>query len=102
MSYARCTTHAQVGASTSLQALVVSGAVLGAVFGAAIAGLLSDAYGRRTCLVVADVLFALGAAVMALAPVGHPTSFKCSLYRCNVCIYHCRFIGGAFDSLNSW
>jgi SP family myo-inositol transporter-like MFS transporter 13 len=53
---------------TTLQReLIVSLALLGAFFGALIAGPLSDKFGRRPILILADLLFALGAAIMAFA-----------------------------------
>lgn len=47
----------------------MSMAVLGAIFGAAIGGIMNDKFGRRLSIMVADVLFLIGAIVMALAPV---------------------------------
>lgn len=43
-------------------------AVLGAIVGAAAGGWINDAYGRKKATLLADVVFALGAAVMAAAP----------------------------------
>lgn len=44
-------------------------AVAGAIFGAAIGGVMNDKFGRRLSIMVADVLFLIGAIVMAFAPV---------------------------------
>lgn len=43
-------------------------AQLGAAVGSLIAGPLSDMYGRKATILVADVLFSLGAVIMGLAP----------------------------------
>ena len=43
-------------------------AVLGAIVGAAAGGWINDAYGRKKATLLADVVFAIGAAVMAAAP----------------------------------
>eukprot|EP00891_Asterochloris_glomerata_P003905 jgi/Astpho2/3905/Aster-04413 len=50
-----------------LQGIVVSAAVVGAAVGAAGGGWISDLIGRKTALLVGDVLFALGAGLMAAA-----------------------------------
>jgi len=47
---------------------IVSAAVVGAAVGAAGGGVASDRLGRRPVLLVADALFAAGAALMAAAP----------------------------------
>lgn len=44
-------------------------AVAGAIFGAGFGGWLNDKYGRRKSILLADILFFIGAIVMALAPV---------------------------------
>lgn len=54
--------------SPTLEEFVVSSVVLGAVFGAAVGGVLADRFGRRAVLLVAAALFALGAVGTALAP----------------------------------
>ncbi|KAL0547364.1 hypothetical protein IC582_017294 [Cucumis melo] len=54
--------------SSFLQETIVSMAVLGAIVGAAAGGWINDAYGRKKATLLADVVFALGAAVMAAAP----------------------------------
>lgn len=46
----------------------MSMAVGGAILGAALGGWMSDRFGRRMSILVADVLFFIGAIVMALAP----------------------------------
>ncbi|CAH9072018.1 unnamed protein product [Cuscuta epithymum] len=53
---------------TWLQEMIVSMTVAGAVVGAALGGLLSDKIGRKRSILIADVLFFLGAIVMALSP----------------------------------
>ena len=59
---ARCTCAAKQ--------LTVSACHIGAMIGGSCGGLLSDAIGRRSALVVTDVGFVVGAAAMALAPPG--------------------------------
>ena len=54
--------------SPTLEEIVVSSVVLGAVLGAAAGGTLTDRFGRRIVLIVTAVLFALGAVGTALAP----------------------------------
>ena len=46
----------------------MSAAIVAAAVGAAFGGRLSDRYGRKRALLVADVLFAAGAAAMGLTP----------------------------------
>jgi SP family galactose:H+ symporter-like MFS transporter len=48
--------------------LVVSAVPIGAVFGAAISGRLSDGWGRREAILFASVVFAVGAGASAAAP----------------------------------
>lgn len=43
-------------------------AVAGAIIGAAIGGWLNDRYGRRSAILLADILFFIGALVMAASP----------------------------------
>lgn len=43
-------------------------AVAGAIFGAAFGGWFNDKYGRRKSILLADILFFIGAIVMAVAP----------------------------------
>ena len=43
-------------------------AVAGAIVGAAAGGWINDAYGRKKATLIADVIFTLGAIVMAAAP----------------------------------
>ncbi len=54
--------------SPTLEEIVVSSVVLGAVLGAAAGGTLTDRFGRRIVLIVTAALFALGAVGTALAP----------------------------------
>ncbi|XP_049379561.1 inositol transporter 4 [Solanum stenotomum] len=53
---------------TWLQETIVSMAVAGAIFGAAFGGWFNDKYGRRKSILLADILFFIGAIVMAVAP----------------------------------
>lgn len=43
-------------------------AVAGAIIGAAIGGWMNDRFGRRLSILAADVLFFVGAVIMAVAP----------------------------------
>ncbi|KAK9153608.1 hypothetical protein Sjap_001088 [Stephania japonica] len=54
--------------STTLQETIVSVAVAGAILGAAIGGWINDRFGRKPSTLAADLLFFVGAIVMALAP----------------------------------
>ncbi|KAI4344961.1 hypothetical protein L6164_012133 [Bauhinia variegata] len=58
----------EVGRSNFLQETIVSMALVGAIIGAAIGGWLIDTFGRKKATLTADVIFALGAIVMAAAP----------------------------------
>ncbi|TYH19208.1 hypothetical protein ES288_A05G335000v1 [Gossypium darwinii] len=58
----------QVDRKTWLQELIVSMAVAGAIGGAAIGGWISDRFGQKRSNLLADVLFSVGALVMAFAP----------------------------------
>ncbi|KAD4178367.1 hypothetical protein R6Q59_021953 [Mikania micrantha] len=58
----------QVQKHTWLQETIVSMAVAGAIFGAAIGGWMNDKFGRKKSIMSADVLFFIGAIIMALAP----------------------------------
>ncbi|KAF5738328.1 inositol transporter 2 isoform X1 [Tripterygium wilfordii] len=57
-----------VDKKTVLQETIVSMAVAGAIIGAAIGGWMNDKFGRRTAILSADVLFFIGAIIMAAAP----------------------------------
>jgi MFS transporter, SP family, galactose:H+ symporter len=48
--------------------LAVSGVLIGAIVGAAVAGQLADALGRRSTLIILSIIFAAGAILTALAP----------------------------------
>src|SRR5688500_7389875 len=51
-----------------LEGFIVSSLLLGAVVGAGISGALSDRLGRRTIILVAATIFAIGAVGAGLAP----------------------------------
>jgi sugar porter (SP) family MFS transporter len=51
-----------------LQGAIVASLLLGAMVGAAAAGRLSDRFGRRNLIIVAAIVFTVGALVAALAP----------------------------------
>ncbi|XP_023518625.1 inositol transporter 4-like [Cucurbita pepo subsp. pepo] len=57
-----------VDRKTWLQETIVSMAVAGAIVGAAIGGWMNDKFGRKKAILVADVVFFVGAIVMAVAP----------------------------------
>ncbi|KAG6501548.1 hypothetical protein ZIOFF_041429 [Zingiber officinale] len=57
-----------VDRSTVLQETIVSMAVAGAIIGAGFGGWLNDRIGRRPSIIFADLLFFIGALVMAVAP----------------------------------
>ncbi|KAH1192282.1 Inositol transporter 1 [Glycine max] len=58
----------EVRHSNFLQETIVSMAVAGAIVGAAAGGWINDVYGRKKATLIADVIFTLGAIVMAAAP----------------------------------
>jgi len=58
----------QFALSSTIEEVLVSAVVLGALLGAAAGGTLADRYGRRTVLMLIAVIFALGAIGTALAP----------------------------------
>ncbi|XP_007009122.2 PREDICTED: inositol transporter 4 isoform X2 [Theobroma cacao] len=57
----------QVDRKTWLQETIVSMAVAGAIAGAAFGGWVNDRFGRKKSILGADVLFAVGAIIMAVA-----------------------------------
>ncbi|KAK6160940.1 hypothetical protein DH2020_004321 [Rehmannia glutinosa] len=57
-----------VDKKTWLQETIVSMAVAGAIVGAAVGGWINDKFGRRISILSADVLFFVGAIIMAFAP----------------------------------
>jgi SP family galactose:H+ symporter-like MFS transporter len=54
--------------SSSMQELVVSAVLIGAVIGAIAGGILADRFGRRRLIVLAGIIFTLSAIGTALAP----------------------------------
>ncbi len=58
----------QFSLSPTVEEIVVTAVVLGALVGAAAGGPLTDRFGRRTVLILSAVIFALGALATALAP----------------------------------
>ncbi|KAM3700850.1 hypothetical protein ACB098_05G128200 [Castanea mollissima] len=57
----------EVDRKTYLQETIVSMAVAGAIIGAAVGGWLNDRYGRKPALLLGDLLFFIGAVIMAAA-----------------------------------
>src|SRR3712207_3392190 len=58
----------ELGLTPFLEGLVVASLLLGAAVGAASAGPLSDRLGRRNIIIIAAILFTIGAIGAALAP----------------------------------
>ena len=97
--------------SSTAQEIVVSAVLIGAVIGAGISGVLADKYGRRIMIILASIIFGLGAIFTALTPniyaliagrigVGIAigmASFIAPLYIAEVAPYNIR---GALVSLN--
>ncbi|KAK2405725.1 inositol transporter [Trifolium repens] len=54
--------------SSFVQELIVGMALLGAIFGAAIGGVINDALGRKIATIIADINFIAGSLIMAAAP----------------------------------
>lgn len=54
--------------SSFIQELIVGMALLGAIFGAAMGGVINDAWGRKTATIIADINFIVGSLIMAAAP----------------------------------
>jgi sugar porter (SP) family MFS transporter len=54
--------------SSTAQEIVVSSVLIGAVIGAGISGVLADKYGRRIMIILASIIFGLGAIFTALTP----------------------------------
>lgn len=52
----------------TLKETIVSMAVAGAIIGAAMGGWMNDKFGRKLSILVADLLFLVGAITMAIAP----------------------------------
>ncbi|KAJ3706384.1 hypothetical protein LUZ61_010089 [Rhynchospora tenuis] len=58
-----------VNRNTVLQETIVSMAVAGAIIGAGFGGWMNDRFGRRPSILLADLLFFVGAVIMAAAPI---------------------------------
>ncbi|KAF7807225.1 inositol transporter 1-like [Senna tora] len=58
----------EVKNSSFLQETIVSMALVGAIIGAAAGGWINDVFGRKKATLLADVIFAIGAIIMAVAP----------------------------------
>ncbi|KAK9681428.1 hypothetical protein RND81_10G001400 [Saponaria officinalis] len=58
----------EVNKKTWLQETIVAMAIAGAIVGAGTGGYLNDRIGRKPTMIIADVLFFIGAIVMALSP----------------------------------
>lgn len=58
----------EVDKKTWLQETIVSMAVAGAIIGAAVGGWINDRFGRKKSILLADIVFFIGAIVMAIAP----------------------------------
>ncbi|XP_047180510.1 inositol transporter 1-like [Vigna umbellata] len=54
--------------SSFLQEVIVGMALIGAIFGAAIGGVINDNLGRKSATIIADICFGAGSVVMATAP----------------------------------
>jgi len=54
--------------SSFIQELIVGMALLGAIFGAAIGGIVNDAWGRKTPTIISDINFIIGSLIMMVAP----------------------------------
>ncbi|GLJ05086.1 hypothetical protein SUGI_0010690 [Cryptomeria japonica] len=57
-----------VGKSTFLQETIVSVTIAAAIIGSAVGGFVNDRFGRKIAIIIADIVFAVGAVVMAVAP----------------------------------
>ena len=51
-----------------MQEVIVGMALIGAIFGAAIGGVINDHLGRKSATIIADICFGAGSVVMATAP----------------------------------
>jgi len=54
--------------STTAQEVTVSAVLIGAVIGASISGILADRYGRKIMIVLASIIFGVGAIFSAVSP----------------------------------
>lgn len=54
--------------TSTAQEIVVSSVLIGAVIGASVSGVLADKYGRRIMIILAAIIFGLGAIFTALTP----------------------------------
>ena len=62
------TTDWHLQSSPSIQGWITSAVMFGAIFGAAIAGQLSDRLGRRKMILISSLVFAVGGLLSGLAP----------------------------------
>ncbi len=58
----------QFGLDSTMQEFTVSAVLIGAVPGAALGGILGDRFGRRNMMMLAAIIFGVGAVVTALTP----------------------------------
>nr|UQE85996.1 inositol transporter 4 isoform [Mesembryanthemum crystallinum] len=58
----------EVDKKTWLQETIVAMAIAGAIIGAGTGGFLNDRFGRKPTMILADILFLIGAIVMAVSP----------------------------------
>lgn len=77
----------------SIQGWITSAVMFGAIFGAAIAGQLSDRLGRRKMILISSLIFAVGGLLSGLAPNNG------SLYLIIVRILLGTAVGGAASAL---
>lgn len=69
LSCAQQSTPLGFGVTLCEQETIVSMAVAGAIIGAGFGGWLNDRFGRRPSIILADLLFFVGAIIMAAAPI---------------------------------
>lgn len=57
------------GISNLQKEFIVSLTMIGAAVGSLCGGVIADRYGRRLTIIMADIVFIIGAVVMAIAPL---------------------------------